>query len=70
MYRSIFSWLEWSASHPGRFTAGEKDPGVYWIGVWVDPRAGLDDVEKRKFVTVPGLEIRLLGRPARSWLLY
>jgi hypothetical protein len=29
---------------------------------WVDPRAGLDDVENRKFLTVPGLEFRTLGR--------
>jgi hypothetical protein len=34
----------------------------------VDPRAGLDDVEKRKFLIVPGL--RTLGRPARSQSLY
>jgi hypothetical protein len=32
----------------------------------VDPRAGLDDVEERKFLTLPELEIRPLGRPARS----
>jgi hypothetical protein len=32
----------------------------------VDPRAGMDDVEKRKFLTIPGLELRLLGHPARS----
>jgi hypothetical protein len=32
----------------------------------VAPRAGLDDVEKRKFLTILGLELRLLGRPARS----
>jgi hypothetical protein len=29
----------------------------------VGPRAGLDDVEKRKFLTPPGLELRLLCRP-------
>jgi hypothetical protein len=29
----------------------------------VDPRAGLDDVEKRKFLTLPGLELRPLGSP-------
>jgi hypothetical protein len=27
----------------------------------VDPRAGLDDVEKRKFLTLPGLELRDLS---------
>jgi hypothetical protein len=36
----------------------------------VDPRAGLDDVENRKFLTLPGLELRPLGRPARSQSLY
>jgi hypothetical protein len=36
----------------------------------VGPRAGLDDVEKRKFLTLPELELRLLGRPARSQSLY
>jgi hypothetical protein len=29
-------------------------------------KAGLDDVEKRKFLTIPGLELRPVGRPARS----
>jgi hypothetical protein len=61
---------EWSASRTGRFTSGEKAPGTYWIGGWVDPRAGLDDVEKRKYLTLPGLELRPLGRPARSQSLH
>jgi hypothetical protein len=30
------------------------------------PKAGLDNVEKRKFLTLPGLELRQLGRLARS----
>jgi hypothetical protein len=34
------------------------------------PRARLDDVEKRKFLTLPGLELRLLGCPVRSQSLY
>jgi hypothetical protein len=34
------------------------------------PRAGLDDLEKRKFLTLPGLELRTLRRPARSQSLY
>jgi hypothetical protein len=61
---------EWSASRPGRFTPGERAPDTHWIGGWVDPRVGLDDVEKRKFLTIPGLELRPLGRPARSQSLY
>jgi hypothetical protein len=48
---------EWSASRPCRFTPGEIAPGTHWIG-WVSPRAALDDVEKRKFLTLPGLELR------------
>jgi hypothetical protein len=35
----------------------------------VDPRAGLDYV-KRKFLTLPGLEPRPIGRPASSQSLY
>jgi hypothetical protein len=36
----------------------------------VDPSAGLDDVEKRKFLTLLGLELRPLGRLASSQSLY
>jgi hypothetical protein len=61
---------EWSASRPGHFTPWERAPGTHWIGGWVDPRAGLNDMEKRKFLTLPGLKPRLLGRPARSQSLY
>jgi hypothetical protein len=61
---------EWSASRPCRFTSGERAPGTHLIGGWVDPRAGLDDMEKWKFLLPPGLELRPLGRPARSQSLY
>jgi hypothetical protein len=57
---------ELSASRLGRFISGEGAPGTHWIGGWVGTRAGLDDVEKRKLLTLPGLELRLVGRPARS----
>jgi hypothetical protein len=36
----------------------------------VDPRASLDDVEKRKFLTLPGLDLRSLNRPASCQSLY
>jgi hypothetical protein len=36
----------------------------------VDPRAGWDDMERRRFLTLPGLELQPLGRPARSQSLY
>jgi hypothetical protein len=61
---------EWSATWPGCFTTWERALGTHCIGILVDPRAGLDDVEKRKFLTLPGLELRLLARPARSQSLY
>jgi hypothetical protein len=48
---------EWSASFPGRFTFEERAPGTHWIGIWMDPRAGMDDVEKRKFMILPRLEL-------------
>jgi hypothetical protein len=40
---------------------GKESRSTHWIG---GPRTGLDDVEKRKFLTLPGLELRPLGRPA------
>jgi hypothetical protein len=39
---------------------------THWIGGWVGPRTGLDDVEKRKLLTLPGLALRPLGYPAHS----
>jgi hypothetical protein len=48
---------EWSSSRPGRFIPGKITPGIRWIGRWVDPKAGRDDVEKRKFLPLPGLEL-------------
>jgi hypothetical protein len=36
----------------------------------VGHRAGLDVGEKRKFLTLPGLELQPLGHPAHSQLLY
>jgi hypothetical protein len=36
----------------------------------VDPRAGLDHVERLKFLTITGLELQPLGRPARIQSLY
>jgi hypothetical protein len=57
---------EWSVSCPGRFIPGETAPSTHWIGGWLNPRAGLDDVEKKILLTLPGLKLRPLGRPARS----
>jgi hypothetical protein len=76
MYRSTFFLTtalaegEWSASRPGRFIPGERALGTHWIGSWVDTRAGLDDLERRNFLTLLGLELLLLSRPDRSQSLY
>jgi hypothetical protein len=58
---SALATVEWSASRLGRFTPGERAPGTHWIGGWVDPGGGLDDVEKRKLLSPPGLVLRPLG---------
>jgi hypothetical protein len=72
MYRSTFFLTsslvggERSASRPDHFTPRESAPATFWIGGWVDLRAGLDDVENRKFLTLPGLELQPLGCSACS----
>jgi hypothetical protein len=55
---------------PAALPPGERAPGTHWVEGWVDPRASLDDLEKRKFLTLPRLKLRPLGRPARSQSLY
>jgi hypothetical protein len=64
------SW-RWVVSFtPRALYPRERAPGTPCIGGWVDPRAGLDDMEEWKFLTLPGLEPRPLSRPARSQSLY
>jgi hypothetical protein len=46
-------------------TPGKELPGTHWIGGWMDPRAALDDVKKRKFFTMQELEIRPFSLQAR-----
>jgi hypothetical protein len=57
---------KWSVSRPCRFAPGGRSPGSHWIGGWVRPRASLDDLNKRKFLSLPGLKLRPLGKPVRS----
>jgi hypothetical protein len=52
------------------FTPEERASVIHWVGGCVGPRAGLDDVEKRKLLTLPGIKPRLLGRPAHNQILY
>jgi hypothetical protein len=35
---------KWSTSGPGHFT-----PGTHWTGGWLNPRSGLDILEKKNF---------------------
>jgi hypothetical protein len=43
---------ECSALYPGRFIPGERAPGTHWVGGWVGPSTGLNDVVKIKFLTL------------------
>jgi hypothetical protein len=52
------------------YPRGNSPTGTHCTGGWVWPRAGLDGTEKWKFLTLPGLEVRTLCRPARSQSLY
>jgi hypothetical protein len=52
------------------YSPGERALCTHWIGAWVDPKAGLYDAEKRKFLTLPGLELRPLSCPAHGKSLY
>jgi hypothetical protein len=49
-----------------RFTPWERAPVTHSIGGLVGPRAGLDDAENRKFLTLPGLELRAIVQPVAS----
>jgi hypothetical protein len=44
-----------AALHPG------KEPGTHWMGDLVNPRAGVDDMERRKILPLQGLELRYFG---------
>jgi hypothetical protein len=40
---------------PAALSPVKEDPDTYFIRSWVGPTAGLDDVEKRKFLTLTGI---------------
>jgi hypothetical protein len=48
---------EWSTSRSSRCTPRERIPCRNFIRGWVDSRICLDDVEKRKFLTLLVLEL-------------
>jgi hypothetical protein len=62
---------DWLASRPGRFIPRESAPRSHWIGGWGGSgKAAQDEMEKRKSLSLPILDLRPLGLPARSQLLY
>jgi hypothetical protein len=54
---SALDGSEWLATRPGRLPSEKEALATNWIGGWVGPRAGLDAVEKRKFLTLPELRL-------------
>jgi hypothetical protein len=72
MCRSTFCWPLHSWRWMVSFTSlplypPKKAPVTLWIGGWVDPRACLDDMENFKYLTLPGLKHRTLGRIASRY---
>jgi hypothetical protein len=69
MYRSRYfcTWVldegEWSTSRPG-----SCNPRVTTHTYPLDMR--LDDMESRKFLTIPGLELRPLGLQPVAYVMY
>jgi hypothetical protein len=65
VWGSFFIWPlvggDRSASRPCRFTPKERIPGTHCIGGWVDPGAGLEHMEKWKFLNLTRLELRPIG---------
>jgi hypothetical protein len=59
-----------TSSRPGRFTPRERAPGTHWIGGWMGPRTGLDDMEKGEFLEPTGTQTRPLGCSAHGQSLY
>jgi hypothetical protein len=61
---------KWPASRLSHFTPWERAPGTDWIGWWMGPRTGLDEVGGRKILPLPGLGLRPTSRPVHNELLY
>jgi hypothetical protein len=60
------SWKSAVSFTPRPLYPRGRNPSTHWIGGWVDTRTSLDDVEKTKFLPLPGLELRPLRLPAHS----
>jgi hypothetical protein len=60
---------EWLASWPDRVIPGEIATVTHSKGSWVGPRAGLDEVEKGKFLTLSGLELQFVASRYTDWAI-
>ena len=63
---SALERCEWSATHASRFTPKEKVPGASGRGGWFDPNSGLDTLDKRVVLPLPGTEPRFFCRLSRN----
>ena len=61
---------EWSALRPSSYTHRETAPGTHWTVSWVGPRAGLDAMDRRYVLPLPGIEPLIFGRPVRRPSVY
>jgi hypothetical protein len=48
----------WSASRPYRFGPGDRVASTHCVRGWVGSRTGLDAMEQKKVLSLPGLEPR------------
>jgi hypothetical protein len=70
IYGSTCSWSRQYWSWVVSFTPRGKSPDNHCIGDWVGPIAGPDDVEKRKFLAIPGLNSYPSAFHSRSQSVY
>jgi hypothetical protein len=59
-FTSALDGDEWTVSRLDRFTPGERVPCTHWIDGWLSPITDLDDMEKRKILSLPGIEPRAI----------
>jgi hypothetical protein len=53
---SLLDGSQWSASRLGSFTPEESALATHYIRGWLGPIAGLDTVEQKKSLPLPGIE--------------
>jgi hypothetical protein len=47
---------------PAALLSREEPPSIHYIGGWISPRTGQDDVKRRKTYPLSGFELRPLSR--------